>query len=202
MSSLGDDAKRFLLERAADAIRTAPAGRAGVAPDDDHPGGPPPGATAAAGVFVTVTVDGELNGCIGTMEPEPLDVAVPRLAQQAAFEDPRLPRLRASEYDRAGIKISVLSPMEPIPASSQEELLAHLRPGVDGLLIRSGWRRATFLPAVWDTLPDPRHFLQQLFAKAGLRSTQWPSDLAAFRYTSEEFGASTRDIAVGRSTAD
>ena len=141
------------------------------------------------GVFVTLTVAGSLNGCIGTLEPvEPLAEATARLAWEAAFRDPRLPRLRWSDYPALSIKISVLSPLELLPPMTEDELLAALRPGVDGLLIEAGGRRGTFLPAVWEQVPDPRSFLSQLQRKAGLRPGFWPGDSRAWRYTSREFG--------------
>lgn len=182
---LAAEDRQRLLDLADGAVR---AGLAGHRPDAVDVDAMPPGVRRAAPAFVTVTVGGELNGCIGTMEPETLAVAVPRLAYQAAFEDPRLPPLAAGDYGRLGLKISVLSPMEALDVHSEDEVLAAIRPGVDGLLIRSGWHRATFLPAVWDTLPEPRDFLHHLELKAGLRPGRWPSDLRAFRYTSLEFG--------------
>jgi len=186
--TLTDAGRARLLEIADASIRAGLAGaRSPLSPDLDSEA---PALGQPRGTFVTVTVGGELNGCIGTLEPEPLATAVARLSYQAAFEDPRLPSLTAGDYDRAGIKISVLSPMEPVPASSEDELRRRLRPGIDGLLIESGWHRATFLPAVWDTLPDPRAFLQHLEMKAGLSPGRWPNDMRAYRYTSEEFGTS------------
>src|SRR4051794_17132203 len=177
-----------LLEIADASIRAGLAGaRSPLLPDL---GAEAPALAQPRGAFVTVTVGGQLNGCIGTIEPQPLARAVARLAYQAAFEDPRLPALTPGDYDRAGIKISVLSPMEPVPAASEDELLRHLRPGIDGLLIESGWHRATFLPAVWETLPDPQTFLRHLEMKAGLSPGRWPGDMRAYRYTSEEFGTS------------
>jgi len=140
-----------------------------------------------AGVFVTLEVAGELNGCIGTVEPvEPLGVAVPRLAWAAAFADSRLPPLTAADYPSLDIKLSLMSPLAPVPAATEEEVLAILRPGVDGLLIRHGAADAIFLPAVWDKLPDAVTFLHQLKAKAGLRPGHWPRDVQAWRYTTSE----------------
>ena len=139
------------------------------------------------GVFVTLEVAGELNGCIGTVEPmEPLGVAVPPLAWAAAFADPRLPPLTAADYPSLDIKLSLMSPLTPVPAATEEEVLAILRPGVDGLLIRHGAGDATFLPAVWDKVPDAVTFLRQLEVKAGLRPGHWPCDVQAWRYTTSE----------------
>jgi AmmeMemoRadiSam system protein A len=149
------------------------------------------------GVFVTLEVSGRLNGCIGTIEAvEPLGVAVPRLAWAAAFADPRLPELTADDYQSLDIKLSLMDPLEPLPASSEAELAGALRPGVDGLLIRAGPAQATFLPAVWDKVPEPLVFLRRLEAKAGLRPGHWPADLQAWRYTATEYRRRATDIAV------
>lgn len=132
-------------------------------------------------VFVTLEVRGELNGCIGSLEPtDPLGVAVARRAYDAAFNDPRLPRLTRNDRGDLRIEISILTPMEHLDVSTEEELLSLLRPGVDGLLITGRGRQATFLPAVWDDLPDPRQFLGHLYAKAGLPG--WVPGLCVFRY--------------------
>ena len=140
-----------------------------------------------AGVFVTLEVAGELNGCIGTVEAvEPLGAAVPRLAWAAAFSDPRLPALTPADYPSLEIKLSLISPPTAVPSATEGEVLATLRPGVDGLLIRSGAANATFLPAVWDKVPHPLAFLRQLEAKAGLRPGQWPAGTRAWRYQAAE----------------
>ena len=131
-------------------------------------------------------VDGSLNGCIGSLQPEPLAAAVSRLAWEAAFADPRLPALEWSEYPRADVKISLLSDPEPLDVATEDELIAALRPGVDGVIIAAGGRRATFLPAVWETLPDRVAFVHQLERKAGMRG--WPRGARAWRYTSVEVG--------------
>ena len=155
-----------------------------------------------AGVFVTLEVDGELNGCIGTVEPvEPLGAAVPRLAWSAAFADPRLPDLTAADYPDLEIKLSLMSRLSPLPAGSEEELVAGLRPGVDGLVIRRGRAGATFLPAVWEKVPDPLDFVRHLEAKAGFRPGHWPSGMAAWRYTATEYRRRTSEIAHRRSAA-
>lgn len=147
------------------------------------------------GAFVTIEVDGELNGCIGSIVAvEPLGVAVPHLAWKAAFADPRLPALTPAEYPSGEIKISVLTPLEAVPARSEAELLANLVVGMDGVLIRSGAANATFLPAMWDKLPDPLTFLRHLEAKAGLRPGSWPRHMEAWRYRSADYRRRVVDI--------
>lgn len=171
------------------------AGLAGQAAPNVDPETLLPALREPQGAFVTIEVDGELNGCIGTIVPvEPLGVAVPQLAWKAAFADPRLPALTAAEYPSAEFKLSVLTPIEPVPASSEAELLAHLEVGADGVLIRSGAANATFLPAMWRKLPDPLTFLRHLEAKAGLRPGRWPSTMEAWRYRSSEYRRRVADL--------
>ena len=153
------------------------------------------------GAFVTIEVDGELNGCIGSIVAvEPLGVAVPQLAWKAAFADPRLPALTPAEYPSGEIKVSVLSPLEAVPACSESELLANVEVGVDGVLIRSGPANATFLPAMWGKLPDPLTFLRHLEAKAGLRPGSWPRHMEAWRYRSTDYRR--RVVEIDRRSVD
>ena len=143
----------------------------------------------AVGAFVTLNVHGQLNGCIGSIETDDaVGVSVARHAWSAAFRDPRLPVLRWVDYDHLDIEISLLSPLVPIGAPSHEALLDVLEPGVDGLLIAAGQRRAVFLPSVWEQLPAPETFLAHLFLKAGLDPSTWPDDLRAYGFTAEKFG--------------
>jgi uncharacterized protein len=183
LRELDDSSRADLVGVAAAAIRC---GLMGLPPDAAAWRDLPPALQQPAPVFVTVTVDGSLNGCIGSLRPEPLAAAVSRLAWEAAFADPRLPALDRSQYARADVKISLLSEPEALDVASEDELVAALRPGVDGVIIASGARRATFLPAVWETLPDPVAFVRQLERKAGLRG--WPRGTQAWRYTSVEVG--------------
>lgn len=139
--------------------------------------------------FVTLQQAGKLRGCIGTLEARsPLVQDVADHAFAAAFEDPRFSPVKKEELPELQIHISVLSPSEPLHFSSEEELLLQLRPGVDGLILHLGQRRATFLPAVWTSLPDPYIFLAQLKQKAGLPIDFWSDELQVERYTTESFG--------------
>ncbi len=140
---------------------------------------------APHGVFVTLEVDGQLNGCIGSIVPaEPLGAAVAELAWRSAFDD----------YPSLEFKLSLISPLEPVPAGSEPELLANVEAGVDGVLIRHGEVSGTFLPAVWEKLPDPLTFLRHLEAKAGLRPGDWPAGMQAWRYRSTEYRRRAVDI--------
>jgi uncharacterized protein len=146
-------------------------------------------ARAPAAVFVTLHVCGRLNGCIGGVEAlDPLAHAVARHAWSSAFGDPRLPPLRWADVPALDVEISVLSELELVPASTAEELLSQLRPGVDGVLLTEGRRRGLFLPAVWDQIADPATFLRHLQAKAGLPPGRWAASTRAERFTVEKFG--------------
>lgn len=136
--------------------------------------------------FVTLEIAKQLRGCIGMLEAvQPLVVDVAKNAYLAAFRDYRFPPLSEPEYPQLEIHISILSPSEPIIFESEEDLIGQLRPHLDGLIMQEGGRRGTFLPSVWDSLPVPRQFLQQLKLKAGLPAHYWSDTLQVFRYTCE-----------------
>lgn len=187
--SLSRAAADALVELAWTSIRAGIDGRRPPVPHL-HGDDVPTELRAPGAAFVTVTVDGDLNGCIGALDAdEPLGAAVSRLAWDAAFADPRLPRLRADDAPHAAVKISVLGPLEPLAGvDTEDDLVRQLRPGVDGLLLVAGAHRATFLPAVWATLPDPVDFVHHLEAKAGLRPGSLPADTDCFRYEVTEIG--------------
>jgi hypothetical protein len=151
----------------------------------------PPALCEPRASFVTLRgTGGALRGCIGELEAHRALVAsVADRARAAAFDDPRFPPLRADELAALSIHVSVLLPLTPIDARSEAELVAQLRPGVDGVLIDDGVHRATFLPAVWKSLPEPPAFLRELLRKAGMPIALWPATLRAWRYTVEEFGS-------------
>jgi uncharacterized protein len=185
-SALPEHARALLLALADASIRR---GLEGGGPTPVDAESCPAALRQVLGVFVTVTVGGALNGCIGTLSPvEPLCQAVARLAWEAAFDDPRLPALRAEDYPDHGVKISVLSEPEPIAAESEAELISVLRPGIDGLILVDGTCRATFLPAVWEKVGTPADFVAHLKAKAGIPVSSWPEGISALRYTAEELG--------------
>jgi MEMO1 family protein len=142
-----------------------------------------PGAT-----FVTLKLEGELRGCVGTLQPRRrLGEDVRANALAAAFDDPRFPPLARIEYDALEVEVSVLSAPTPIVVDGERELHAQLRPGLDGVTLQWGVHRATFLPQVWEHLPDPREFLAHLKRKAGLPHDFWSRDLEVWRYTVEKF---------------
>ncbi len=126
------------------------------------------------GTFVTLTIGGNLRGCIGSLEGyEPLKEGVRRNAVNAAFHDPRFAPLSAHELDQVRIEVSVLSKPRPLEYTGPEDLLRKLRPGLDGVIISKGPASATFLPQVWQQLPEPKSFLSHLCMKAGLPADQW-----------------------------
>lgn len=142
-----------------------------------------PGAT-----FVTLKVEGELRGCVGSLQPRrPLGEDVRANAEAAAFDDPRFPPLNRDEFDALEVEVSLLSASAPISVASEGELHSQLRPGIDGVTLQWGARRATFLPQVWESLPDPREFLGHLKRKAGLPLDFWSDELAISRYTVQKF---------------
>jgi AmmeMemoRadiSam system protein A len=144
---------------------------------------------AARGSFITLRTEGRLRGCCGTLEPRgALAEGVWRNAWSSAFSDPRFAPLRHDEYQSIDVHISVLSPLEPVAVMTEPELLRQLRPGIDGLLLQRGASQATFLPAVWDQLPDAVEFVRELKSKAGWTTDFWAPDIAAWRYTTESFG--------------
>jgi AmmeMemoRadiSam system protein A len=139
--------------------------------------------------FVTLTLDRDLRGCIGTVEPyRALRADVRANAVAAALDDPRFPALSAGELPRVHLSVSVLSPLAPLPCGSEAEAAAALRPGVDGVVLEIAGRRATFLPQVWDQVSDPRTFLRALKRKAGLPEDYWDGETRVYRYTVEKYG--------------
>lgn len=143
---------------------------------------------APGAAFVTLTREGELRGCIGSLEARrSLAEDVEENARLAAFADPRFPPLSREEFADTRVEVSVLSPAEPLAFSDEADALRRLRPGVDGVILEYGRHRATFLPQVWRQLPDPRDFLAHLKRKAGLPADFWHPDIRLYRYTVEKY---------------
>ena len=143
-----------------------------------------PGAT-----FVTLTEYGELRGCIGALEPyQPLVQDVCEHAAAAAMEDPRFQPVSPREVSQLKIEISRLTPQEPLPYDRPEDLPRLLHPGLDGVVVRDGPHRATFLPQVWDQVRDPADFLSHLCMKMGASPGLWRKKLLQVSiYHVEEF---------------
>jgi AmmeMemoRadiSam system protein A len=140
--------------------------------------------------FVTLRRGGTLRGCTGGLEARlPLVQDVAYHAFCSALHDPRFPPLAGDEIEGLDLEISVLSPLEPLAFDSEQALLAQLRPHVDGLVLRERDCMGTFLPSVWQSLPDPPAFLRELKRKAGLPADHWSASLEALRYTVESIAA-------------
>jgi AmmeMemoRadiSam system protein A len=188
--ALTDTHRDALLDVAVDSITTALFDGRRCLPD---PSGFDPALRAPAATFVTLEDGDSLLGCIGSIEASrPLVVDVATHAIAAAFDDPRLPPLTHAEFARMSVHISVLSPLEPVVATTCSGLAAALRPGVDGVLVEAGAYCATFLPSVWDKVgasgsDGAEEFLALLWRKAGLPPGSWPADLRVRRYTCEGF---------------
>ncbi len=175
-----------LGEIAREALAAATTGRPYQVPESLRRGRlAAPGAT-----FVSLHRGGELRGCIGSLEARrPLADDVASNARAAALEDYRFTPLDEEELGELEVEISVLTPAVPLPVRSEAELLARLRPGLDGLVLEESGRRATFLPVVWKQLPAPADFLAHLKRKAGLPAGYWSPTLRFARYLVEEFPA-------------
>ncbi len=148
----------------------------------------PPRLRESGATFVTLNLAGQLRGCVGSMEARrPLAEDVAQNAYSAAFRDYRFEPLSWKEMADLEIHISVLTPLEPLLADNRPALLDMLRPGVDGLLMEDPPHRSTFLPQVWESLPEPDAFLGELCRKAGLSRDHWSDSVSFFRYSVEEF---------------
>jgi len=142
---------------------------------------------ARGAAFVTLKRNGHLRGCIGSPEAHrPLAADVAENAYRAAFKDPRFPRLGPDERDGLDLSVSVLTAPEPMRFSDQNDLLAQLRPGEEGLIIADGPARALFLPSVWEQLPRAETFLAHLKRKAGLATDHWSAAFRAQRFAAAE----------------
>ena len=151
-------------------------------PEVDHPALAGPGAT-----FVTLTQNGELRGCIGSLEAHRvLDDDVRANAVAAAFRDPRFPPLTLAELPHTRVEVSLLSTPQPMSFTSEADALSQLRPHVDGVILIAGaggkLGRSTFLPQVWEQLPEPRLFMAHLKQKAGLPADWWSPEVQLQRY--------------------
>jgi AmmeMemoRadiSam system protein A len=139
--------------------------------------------------FITLTIKGELRGCIGALEPyQALEQDVREHALAAALEDPRFPPVRPDELGQIEIEVSRLTLPKNLEYRDPDDLLKQLRPKVDGVILRDGYRRATFLPQVWEKIPDKGEFLDHLCAKMGAAADTWRrKHLEVLIYQVEEF---------------
>lgn len=149
----------------------------------------PPALQEMAASFVTLTIHGQLRGCIGTLEArQPLAEDVREHAIAAGQDDYRFPPVTAGELAEIEIEISRLTHPQPLSYTSADDLIHKIRPGVDGVVLRDRFRRATFLPQVWEQLPDPEQFLDHLCQKMGAPRDYWRcNSLSVDIYQVEEF---------------
>lgn len=184
--SLTDQEKQYLLGLARDTISNA---LQNLPRPQIHEAELTPALRDNGASFVTLTIEGRLRGCIGSLEArQGLARDVREHAFQAAFEDYRFPPLTSEEIARVEIEISRLTPPVELVYQSPLDLLASLTPGVDGVILQDGLRRATFLPQVWQQLPDPADFLSHLSVKMGAPADIWKKKtLQVKTYSVEEF---------------
>ena len=149
----------------------------------------PPALQEPGASFVTLTIDGNLRGCIGALDPyQPLAMDVQEHAAAAALQDYRFPRVRPSELPHINIEVSALTPRARLAYKSPQDLVTILRPHTDGVILHDGLHKATFLPQVWDKLPDPEDFLSHLCMKMGGSGDLWrKKKLDVFIYQVQDF---------------
>jgi len=178
--------QEILLKIARDAIYAAVHGQ--PLPVIDL-GSLPPRLSEKRGTFVTLTIQGSLRGCIGTLEAyQPVALDVQEHAVAAAMQDSRFPVLHPSELPLINIEISVLTPKQPLTYTDPADLLEKLQPGIDGVVLQDGFRKATFLPQVWEKIPQPVLFLSELCMKMGAPANLWQKKpLEVYTYQVEEF---------------
>jgi AmmeMemoRadiSam system protein A len=171
---LTDADKRCLLELARAALTVAVTGAGPAVTVNADPASLPEALRQPGCCFVTLMRAGELRGCVGGLLPElPLYLEVGRRAAQAALYDERFLPVQPAELDDLELEVSVLTPPTPLAYAGPDDLLRQLRPGVDGVVLSDGRRRATFLPQVWAKLPAPEQFLGRLCEKLGTRPDAW-----------------------------
>jgi AmmeMemoRadiSam system protein A len=185
-AKLTPEEKKTLLSLARESLEQGVAGRTMPALDQDKLS---PTLRALGASFVTLTIGGQLRGCIGALEPyQPLAEDVREHTVAAALEDPRFPPVSRPEVERIEIEISRLTLPRPLDYTDVEDLLAKLHPNRDGVILRDGFHRATFLPQVWEKIPDKSDFLDNLCYKMGAAPDTWRrKHLEVLIYEVEEF---------------
>jgi len=186
MDEVADERGLILLAIARESLAAA-LGLGGETPRDE------PWLREIGATFITLRERGELRGCVGSVRAyRPLLDDVRSNALAAAFSDSRFPPVQAREYSGISMEVSLLSPCEACEFGCEEEALAQLRPGIDGIIFEVGERRSTFLPQVWEQLPDPRDFLNHLKHKAGLPPSFWDPGVKLWRYSVTKWAESGR----------
>jgi len=183
---LTDGEKQILLHYAREAVSYAVRGKKLPSLDDNLL---TPRLRESGASFVTLTIKDNLRGCIGALEAyQPLAEDVREHAVAAALDDPRFPPVKENELNKIKLEVSRLTVPHLLEYSSSEDLLAKLRPHVDGVVLKDEYRRATFLPQVWEKIPSPADFLDHLCAKMGAEPDLWRNtNLQVYVYHVEEF---------------
>ncbi|MGD2145154.1 MAG: AmmeMemoRadiSam system protein A [Anaerolineae bacterium] len=184
--SLSPEEKTVLLQLARESIESVARGQNPPRVDTDAV---PKTLQRPGASFVTLNEAGNLRGCVGSLEARrPLVLDVQENGLGAAFRDPRFAPVRLEEVPGLHIEVSVLSEPRRLAYGSTQELLDNIRPGVDGVVIEKDWHRATFLPQVWEKLPEKDQFMERLCLKAGLPADAYRrGDLDVFTYQVEKF---------------
>ena len=184
--SLSPEERVFLLNLARASIEHVAEGKDAPKVDTDAV---PQSLRRPGASFVTLAKKGSLRGCVGSLEARrPLALDVQQNGLGAAFRDPRFPPVRPEEVHDLHIEISVLSEPRRLAYDGAQDLLAKLRPGVDGVVIEQEWHRATFLPQVWEKLPEKDQFMERLCLKAGLPADAYRrGDLDVLTYQVNKF---------------
>jgi len=195
MDSFNETEQKLLLSVAANSIKYGLLERVALPVHKDNFDDPKLKVDRAT--FVTLEINNQLRGCIGSLVAmHPLINDVAHNAFAAAFQDPRFPSLNEKEFEQLDIHISILSESEPMSFSSEEDLLSQIRPGIDGLILSDNFQRGTFLPSVWESLPNTNDFLRHLKTKAGLAENYWSDTLKVERYTTFSFGQHISKISM------
>lgn len=138
--------------------------------------------------FVTLQLSGDLRGCIGSLEAwRPLIEDVQANALAAAFKDPRFSPLTHEEFSQVKLEVSLLTPLEAMHARNENIALSKLRKGIDGVVLKYGSHKATFLPQVWSQLPESADFMRQLKRKAGLAADFWHPEILLYKYQVQKY---------------
>ena len=183
---LSENEKKTLLNVAREAITSAVSG---LPPNEIDISKMTANLRSQGASFVTLTINGKLRGCIGALEAyQPLVLDVQEHAAAAAMEDYRFNQVSVEEISLLKIEISWLTPIVKLDYRDSKDLISKLRPGMDGVLIKDGARRATFLPQVWEQIPEAEEFLSRLCMKMGSPPDLWyKKNLDVFIYQVEEF---------------
>lgn len=157
----------------------------------------PPALREHRATFVTINKNGQLRGCIGTLQAhQPLIVDIVENAYKAAMKDSRFPPIQEDEAPALDLSVSLLSPFQEMSFSNEADFIRQLRPKTDGLVIADQGKRSVFLPQVWESIPNPKQFVSHLKQKAGLPAGHWSASFQAWRFTATSLKARPKTVAA------